>query len=87
MQEAINNIIKHSEATKVTIRVISNYNQLLLHIQDNGKGLDNNSKNFGSGLNNIEERTQMLEGEMELISSVVDGTKIIIKIPINYEKN
>lgn len=87
LQEAINNIIKHSEATKVTIRVVSNYNQLLLHIQDNGKGFDNNSKNFGSGLKNIEERTQMLEGEMELISSVVDGTKIIIKIPIKYEKN
>lgn len=87
LQEAINNIIKHSEATKVTIRVISNYNQLLLHIQDNGKGFDNNSKNFGSGLKNIEERTQMLEGDMELISSVVDGTKIIIKIPIKYEKN
>ena len=87
LQEAINNIIKHSEATKVTIKVVSNYKQLLLHIQDNGKGFDNNSKNFGSGLKNIDERTQMLEGEMELISSVVDGTKINIKIPIKYEKN
>lgn len=87
LQEAINNILKHSSATKVSIRVIASYNQLLIQIQDNGKGFDNNSKYFGSGLKNIEERTQMLEGKMELISTYDGGTKIIIIIPIKNEKN
>jgi signal transduction histidine kinase len=82
-QEAINNITKHSEADKATIRISSCENCISLNIADNGKGFDAGKTNpTGNGIMNIRERVQLLKGECHLYSSPGKGTSINIEIPV-----
>jgi signal transduction histidine kinase len=82
-QEAINNITKHSEATKASIRISCCENCISLNIADNGKGFDADKDGFkGNGIMNIRERVQLLRGEFHLITSPGKGTRINIEIPV-----
>jgi len=78
IQEAFNNIVKHSKATEVLINF--NYtDHLELNISDNGIGFyfDDNFK-AGNGISNMRERTELLGGTFEIIQDY--GTTIKIKI-------
>ena len=82
LQEAISNIIKHSQANKVHIEILEHENYLMINISDNGKGLNN--KNYsGIGLENIKTRVSNLKGTILLKSN--DGLSIEIKIPLTPE--
>ena len=65
VKEAMNNIIKHAHATKVSIS-ISTYNDLLvIEVADNGKGMDiNNTRRFGNGLANMRRRMELINGNL-----------------------
>lgn len=79
IKEALNNSIKHANATKVSITISSiDKKQLLITIQDNGKGMQGTNK-FGNGIVNIKNRIANLNGNVEMESS--NGLKINIKIP------
>ena len=89
VQESVNNIIKHSQATKAEIRIERNESSLNVAIKDNGCGFnlsDNppsairNPKAGGFGLIGIKERTDLLGGEVEIKSVLNEGTKIIINL-------
>jgi two-component system, NarL family, sensor kinase len=82
VQEAVNNILKHSGATAINIRLIYNEGYLTVHIEDNGKGFDISEKKEGAGLINMQKRTAHLHGDTSVISNE-KGTNITIKIPIN----
>lgn len=85
IQELLNNMIKHSEATHCLIQLIEHDDTLSLLIEDNGKGLNNehlNGKN-GVGLNNIKSRVDYFKGQIEISEKVEGGTLINIEIPIN----
>jgi signal transduction histidine kinase len=90
VQEIFNNIIKHSQATKVSIILRLQGPLILLQIKDNGVGFDmlaNKQKN-GSGLSNIKQRVNMLNGTCTITSCPGGGVQFKIKIPISmYEKN
>jgi signal transduction histidine kinase len=82
VQESLNNIIRHSEATRAEIDLRFDERSLILQISDNGKGFNNDSElPKGSGLSNIEVRTQMMNGKSQ-IDSTPAGTTIQINIPI-----
>ncbi len=81
IQEALNNIIKHSDARIASIKIIENENQLELTIFDNGKGFDIENNSAGNGLNNIYSRVDFLKGEIKIKSEIGKGTNFIIKIP------
>jgi signal transduction histidine kinase len=89
IQEAINNIVKHSNATKaeVNIKTSENLNNILLSVKDNGKGFLNNDINLkgSNGLNNMKERVNLLHGKINISSEQGKGTEISIEIPINNE--
>jgi two-component system NarL family sensor kinase len=76
-QEAISNIIKHAEASKITtsLRITNTY--IALKVKDNGKGFDAEHKKNGLGLNNMLIRTQFLNGNYKLKSAVGKGTTLI----------
>ena len=79
IKEALNNTIKHAEATKVSITISSiDKKGLLITIKDNGKGMHKNNK-FGNGLVNIKKRIAHLKGDVKIQSG--DGFKISIEIP------
>lgn len=81
-QEALNNIIKHSEATKATVSVFSDILKLYLHIEDNGIGFSaTGSSNIGNGLYNMKERASLLGGKLVIVSSPGNGTKVKAELP------
>ena len=84
VQELIQNIIKHAETTEAFLQIISQGPNLILIIEDHGKGFDpqNPSKDGGLGLENIRDRLSQLNGDMEIDSSLGRGTTTIIEIPI-----
>lgn len=79
LQELINNLVKHSKATKTTIEVLESNDSILLEVSDNGVGIDNNQKS-GIGLKNIQKRVAILNGTLTISST--KGTKVSINIPL-----
>lgn len=87
VQEALNNIQKHSGATMVKIKMEFTMKNLFLVIEDNGIGFDteklkaNDRSECGFGLFNMKERVELLNGKLEIRSKNNYGTKIIVNIP------
>ena len=83
IQEALNNVAKHSKATEVVIKVLQNEDKLLLEIVDNGIGFnENRKKNHDSyGLIGMKERVFLLDGELIISSEENKGTCIKITMP------
>jgi signal transduction histidine kinase len=78
-QEAVNNIIKHSNATTASIAAKFDHGTLYLSISDNGKGLDTNTQRMtpgsgGFGLTGIQERVDLLNGSLRISSHFGSGT-------------
>ncbi|MEN2768725.1 sensor histidine kinase [Ornithinibacillus xuwenensis] len=85
VQEAIQNAVKHSEATLITVKIEICTKNLNLIITDNGKGFDPDIKRDKSfGLMGMKERVEMFDGTIEINSAIGAGTKIIIRVP--YER-
>ncbi len=81
-QEAINNILKHSEATKATFQLMKYPDAILLTIEDNGKGFEIEKSSGNSfGLDNMRTRVSALSGSIDINSSPGRGTSITIEIP------
>ena len=84
LQEALQNILKHANATQVHIKF--NYEQdcLIISITDNGKGFDNASIYFTSGLgmNSMSSRARMVGAELNIQSSSGAGT--VVRLSISY---
>lgn len=83
-QEALNNIQKHSKATKVEVMVERRDDSLVLVIEDNGKGFNPNSRTAGKkgqGLTGMRERAQLIGARMEIESARGKGTTIFVSVP------
>lgn len=81
VQESLNNIVKHADATEIAINIHYCKADLVLKISDNGIGFDMQQKKDGQGLINIKRRTEYLKGDFNLESIPTQGTVITIKIP------
>ena len=81
-KEAINNIVKYSNADEVTIDLNHQEDSLILNITDNGIGFDENNIKTGNGLGNMRKRAESLGGEIEIHSKHSEGTKIRLEIPV-----
>lgn len=83
-QEALNNVIKHSEATSVEVILKMKGNYLSLEIKDNGKGFDPvraEKKGKGLGLYTMRERIGLLHGILKIKSFDKMGTSIYMEVP------
>ncbi len=84
MQESLQNVSKHAEATTVTVRLSGSSKGVGLSVRDNGKGFDIESKNArvkGLGLVSMEERARGLGGFIRIHSLPKAGTKVCAWIP------
>jgi len=92
VQESLTNVKKHADANHVTIKLVTASPNIILRIEDNGKGFDvqerlaNITKEKRMGIRSIEERVKLLQGEMVLQSKPKQGTKISIKFPYKDRK-
>lgn len=78
-QEAIQNAIKHSEASKLTINLMYSSISFKMTISDNGIGFSKETLSTGIGLMNMRERTHMLNGTLNIISAPGAGCTIELK--------
>ena len=85
IQESLNNIVKHSEATAAKISIQKQEKNLLIIIQDNGKGFDHELKIVTSkslGLRTMFERIAAIGGQLKIERGQPKGTKINIQVPL-----
>ena len=89
IQEAINNAIKYSEAGKITVFLKQMENEIVLTVHDDGKGFDTKiaearSSNLesGRGFFNMYERTEYINGNLEIQSKTGQGTTIRLSVPL-----
>lgn len=92
IQEACNNAIKYAEADVIRVKMIYAENEVIITIEDDGKGfdaayldVDTRKDNSGFGLSMMKERVYLLSGDIEIISKPGEGTKIKVVVPI-YNK-
>ncbi|MEO9475492.1 MAG: sensor histidine kinase [Cyclobacteriaceae bacterium] len=82
IQELVNNVIKHSEASEVSVQLLKTKDKLILFLEDNGKGMADGT-NKGHGLINIKSRLDMVHGTVSYEPSPVSGTSATVTIPIH----
>jgi signal transduction histidine kinase len=84
-QEALTNIAKHAQPTKVNIKIETINNQLLIKIIDNGKGIGNDilKDPISMGLMNMQERANLINAQLNINSSSVSGT--VIELIIDHK--
>ena len=83
IQELINNIIKHSKATKVNVQLFPAQDSLVLIVEDNGIGFKTDQANKkGTGLLNIQSRISTLNGELRIEPGPKKGTVATLRAPL-----
>ena len=93
IQEALTNVAKHSQATRLRIRCAREHAQLALKIKDNGKGFDGREtgakpgKESGMGLLNIRERAAYVGGTATFHSALKKGMEISVHLPYGHHES
>jgi len=77
-QEALSNAIKHAQATQIEVMLNYQEKTICLQVKDNGNGFDleKTKKCHGNGISNIQERTQLLNALLQIITAPGKGTRI-----------
>ncbi|HXF99718.1 MAG TPA: ATP-binding protein, partial [Bacteroidota bacterium] len=81
-KEAINNILRHAHAAKVTLTIRKEGRSLVMTIVDDGKGFDLERVREGNGLTNMRKRAESLNGELTISSRPGSGTTVTLKARI-----
>jgi len=82
IQEALNNVLKHAEATSVTVRICALDTNLEVEVEDNGKGFSPNltDSERGIGLISMQERVEKIGGSLAIESTPGQGSHVHIII-------
>ncbi|RYY09904.1 MAG: hypothetical protein EOO04_37700, partial [Chitinophagaceae bacterium] len=78
IQEIVNNIVKHANASLVRVNISGNKGKTIITISDNGKGYDVDSAHDGIGMRNLKERAMLAKADIEFLSSPTQGTTVKI---------
>ncbi|MFK7953859.1 MAG: DUF2225 domain-containing protein [Ekhidna sp.] len=87
-QEWVNNILKYSNADKITLQITRDETEITLLIEDNGAGFDQSllEQGKGNGWKNLNTRAKLIQGELELENQVgKKGNVLILNIPVELE--
>jgi signal transduction histidine kinase len=82
VQEALNNVVKHASATRVSLVARLADHQVRIAVEDNGSGFDASSVGTGRGLIGMRERIELLGGDIEIRSEPTRGTRIMACVPL-----
>jgi PAS domain S-box-containing protein len=82
VQEALTNVVRHANATKVRIDLLTTGDDLVLTIHDNGAGFEGASPQHGIGLVSMRERSAVIGGRFRIISAADVGTTIEVVVPL-----
>jgi two-component system, NarL family, sensor histidine kinase DegS len=90
VQEALANILAHSGATKVSVHIGSDSNQVLLEVRDNGRGFVTNNGTGGKrrqlGLVGMYDRAKLIGGQLQIYSEARKGTRVVLTVPYHMHE-
>ena len=83
-QEVLTNVIRHAEATRVEVKMSEANSQFVLEVRDNGRGISESERqNTRSlGLLGMQERVQLIGGDIEISGSKGKGTVVVVRVPL-----
>lgn len=81
-KEAINNVLKHAEATNVTVQFKYKLKKLQITITDDGKGFDFDTIIKGNGLDSMQNRIKQLQGKIEFLPNRPKGTIVKFELKV-----
>jgi signal transduction histidine kinase len=86
VKEAFTNILKHSHASEVWLRLVWNEPELMINVEDNGCGFARPGEDDrGNGLGNQRVRMERIGGVVELESKPGGGTRILFRIKLEMK--
>jgi len=91
IQEALTNACRHAQASRVTVRLLASYPDLIVRIRDDGRGFDPEHRLAESlaakrmGLWNMGERARLLGGRLRIQSKPGQGTCIVAEVPLEKD--
>ena len=90
VQESLSNIMKHAQATEVSVRIVRTAASVVLTIQDNGRGFSPagyaaQAGAGGLGLTGMAERATLLGGRLKMRSEPTNGAAMTVEIPLRGE--
>lgn len=86
VQELLNNIVKHAEASVIEVNMDCRKDKLLITVTDNGKGFEQSTVSptngsEGLGLGNMKKRIAIIQGTLSINSAPGRGTSVLIEVP------
>jgi signal transduction histidine kinase len=84
-KEAVNNVIKYSEASACSVDMDISNHRFILQIADNGVGMINKGKEQGYGMQNMRKRAEELKGNLEVSSIPGKGVTVRMMIPFPFK--
>jgi signal transduction histidine kinase len=88
-QESLNNVARHAEATRVDVELTRSRSGLMVTITDDGVGFVSEqfpNGRHGLGLLSMKERVALVQGALQIVSSVGKGTRVQVVVPILEEE-
>ncbi len=83
VQECLNNILKHSNATHFSVKVTRTKEAVVLKVEDSGKGMGGDpSSKRGFGMTGMDERARILGGSLLIESTPGNGTTVFLSVPL-----
>jgi signal transduction histidine kinase len=92
-QEALNNVIRHAQATQAEIRLSFTPDAVALEVRDNGQGFEvpESPAEFAPGghfgLLGLHERADLIEARLEIYSAPGEGTRVLVTLPVSTPSN
>jgi two-component system NarL family sensor kinase len=92
IQEALTNVKKHADASRATVRLVATHPNIILRIEDDGKGFDVEGHLLRAldekrmGLQGMEERGNLLNGKLRIQSRLGEGTRISVEVPYKEKR-
>jgi len=83
-KEAVNNVVKHAQATEAHVKLELLPGKFILSVTDNGRGVgDLSGKKLRNGLKNMRKRLADVQGEFEIAPGANGGTTVRLTVPVN----
>ncbi len=84
VKEALNNAAKYSGATELFLRIQRERDQVIVIVEDNGRGFDVTETTEGNGLNNMQQRLAEMGGACQIFSAPDAGCRVEFKMPLAH---
>ncbi len=86
LQEALNNVARHSKSVHASVRLHYRPDSMVLEVEDRGVGLNQRGDSQGMGLTSMRERSELVNGRLDLLEGSAGGLLVRLTVPLEEEK-